>query len=79
MVMEAESILPPAGIQHCERALQPKPSRVKGKVKEFTVNRQMARQGVDRLKGRYFDIAKPLLHAKVEPHRNTLPPFELGD
>jgi hypothetical protein len=58
---------------------KPKPSRVKGKVKQFTVNRQMARQGVDRLKGRYFDIAKPLLHAKVEPHRNTLPPFELSD
>jgi hypothetical protein len=58
---------------------QPKPGRVKAKARVFTVNRQMARQGVDRLKGRCFDIAKPLLHAKVEPHRNTLPPFELGD
>jgi hypothetical protein len=64
-------------------AAQPKPDRAKGKgktkTKEFTVNKQMARQGVDRLKGRYFDIAKPLLHAEVAPRTNTLPPFELED
>jgi hypothetical protein len=60
---------------------QPKPGRAKGKgkTKEFTVNKQMAREGVDRLKGRYFDIAKPLLHAEVAPQRTSLPPFELGD
>jgi hypothetical protein len=60
---------------------QPKPSRAKGKAKtkEFTVNKQLARQGVDQLKGRYFDIAKPLLHAEVAPQRNSLPPFEIGD
>jgi hypothetical protein len=46
-------------------------------VKEAAPNRQMARQGVDRLKGRYFDIAKPLLHAEVLPQANTIPPFEL--
>jgi hypothetical protein len=53
--------------------------RGKGKVTEPAVNRQMARQGVDRLKGRYFDIAKPLLHAEVLPQPNSLPPFELND
>ena len=57
----------------------PKPTTGKGKTKEFSPNRQMARQGVDRLKGRYFDIAKPMLHAEVEPRPNTLPPFELED
>jgi hypothetical protein len=62
---------------------QPRPTRAKGKgkvkVREVATNRQMARQGVDRLKGRYFDIAKPLLHAEVLPRTNTLPPFELDE
>jgi hypothetical protein len=62
---------------------QPRPTRVKGKgkvtVRQATINRQMARQGVDRLKGRYFDLAKPLLHAEVLPRSNTLPAFELAD
>ena len=56
-----------------------KPARVKGKSKESAPNKQMARQGVDRLKGRYFDIAKPLLHREVLPQTNTLAPFELND
>jgi hypothetical protein len=61
---------------------EPKPVPAKGKSKaktqEFTVNKQMARQGIDRLKGRYFDISKPLLHAEVLPQSNNLPPFEIG-
>jgi hypothetical protein len=31
------------------------------------------------LKGRYFDIGKPLLHVEVKPETNQLPPFELTD
>jgi hypothetical protein len=61
---------------------EPKPVPVKGKskakTKEFAVNKQMARQGIDRLKGRYFDSSKPLLHAEVLPQFNSLPPFELA-
>jgi hypothetical protein len=61
---------------------EPKPVPVKGKskakTKEFAVNKQMARQGIDRLKGRYFDSSKPLLHAEVLPQSNSLPPFELA-
>ena len=60
-------------------AQQPRPSQAKGKIKEVALNRQMARQGVDRLKGRYFNIAKPLLHAEVLPQPTSLPPFELND
>jgi hypothetical protein len=63
-------------------APEPKPVPVKGKPKAqpkgFTVNRQMARQGVDRLKGHYFDISQPVLHAEVLPQSNSLPPFEVG-
>jgi hypothetical protein len=33
----------------------------------------------DRLKGRYADPRKPLLHATVKAGSNTLPPFELTD
>ncbi len=60
-------------------AEQPKPAPADGKTKQLATNRQMARQGVDRLSGRYFDIAKPLLRAEVLPQTNTLPPFELKD
>jgi hypothetical protein len=66
-------------------APQPKPVPVKGKGKAkaqpnaFTVNGQMARQGVDRLKGRYFDISQPLIHADVLAQSNSLAPFELVD
>jgi hypothetical protein len=57
----------------------PKATVAKGKTKQATPSRLMARQGVDRLKGRYFDIAKPILHAEVEARPNILPPFELED
>jgi hypothetical protein len=64
------------------QVVEPKPIPVTGKTKvkleEYTVNKQMARQGVDRLKGRYFDINKPLLHAEVLPQSNSIPPFEVG-
>jgi hypothetical protein len=33
----------------------------------------------DRLKGRYFDIERPLVKAEVKPGTNTLSPFELTD
>jgi hypothetical protein len=58
--------------------LVPVKGKSKAKSKEFTVNKQMARQGIDRLKGRYFDISKPMLHAEVLPQSNSLPPFEIG-
>jgi hypothetical protein len=58
---------------------QPKQATVKGKVKDFSANKQVAREGVDRLKGRYFDIAKPLLRAEVAARTNSLAPFELND
>jgi hypothetical protein len=52
------------------------PVKTKGKTK--LVKRSRVRSGPDRMGGRYFDIAKPLLHAEVLPQSNTLPPFELG-
>jgi hypothetical protein len=58
---------------------QPKPSRVKGKSKAAPVNSRSTRNSVDRLKGRYFAISKPLIHADVLPQSNSLPPFELVD
>jgi hypothetical protein len=58
---------------------QPKPSRVKGKSKAAPVNSRSTRNSVDRLKGRYFDISKPLIHADVLPQSNLLAPFELVD
>jgi hypothetical protein len=36
-------------------------------------------QGPDKLKGRYADPKRPLLHATVEAKANNLPPFELVD
>lgn len=33
----------------------------------------------DRLKGRYADARRPLLHAVVRAGANVLPPFELGE
>jgi hypothetical protein len=38
-----------------------------------------ATKGTDRLKGRYADPARPLLHAIVKAGPNSLPPFELTD
>jgi hypothetical protein len=58
---------------------QPKPARAKGKSKAAPVNRRSTRNGVDRLKGRYFDISRPLIHADVLPQSNSLTPFELVD
>jgi hypothetical protein len=43
------------------------------------VNSRSTRNNVDRLKGRYFDISKPLIHADVLPQSNSLAPFELVD
>jgi hypothetical protein len=58
---------------------QPNTSRVKGKPKVIPANSRSTRNNVDRLKGRYFDIGKPLIHAEVLPQSNPLPPFELVD
>jgi hypothetical protein len=49
----------------------------KGKPQQ--VKRVRLRAGTDRLKGRYFDISKPLLRAEVKAERNQVPPFELTD
>ena len=40
---------------------------------------QRRQQGPDKLKGRYADAKRPLLHAMVEAKATTLPPFELTD
>jgi hypothetical protein len=53
------------------------PVKTKGKIK--LVKRSRVRSGPDRLKGRYFDISKPLLHAEVKPVSNPSPSFELAD
>jgi hypothetical protein len=58
---------------------QPKPARSKGKTKVVQVNSRSTRNNVDRLKGRYFDISKPLIHADVLPQSNSLSPFDLVD
>jgi hypothetical protein len=55
------------------------PSKGKGKGKVKQVKRSRIRSGSDRLKGRYFDISKPLLHAEVKAEKNPLAPFELTD
>jgi hypothetical protein len=53
------------------------PVKTRGKVK--LVKRSRVHSGPDRLKGRYFDIGNPLLHADVKAESNELPPFELTD
>jgi hypothetical protein len=53
-------------------------STAKTKGKTNLVKRSRVRSGPDRLKGRYFDVSKPLLHAEVLPQSNTLAPFEIG-
>jgi hypothetical protein len=50
-----------------------------GKGKSSLRKRSKVRSGPDRLKGRYLDIKKPLLHAEVLAQSNPLPPFQLGD
>jgi hypothetical protein len=67
------------GKADADAASQPKPAHGKAKAKAVQVSRRIARNGVDRLKGRYFDISKPLLHAEVVPGSNPLPAFELAD
>lgn len=52
------------------------PLKTAGKTK--LVKRSRVRSAPDRLKGRYFDISKPLIHAEVLPQSNSLIPFELG-
>lgn len=52
---------------------------VKSRGKINLVKRSRVRSGADRLKGRYFDISKPLLHADVKPGSNQSPAFELTD
>jgi hypothetical protein len=52
---------------------------VHGKAKTVQFNRRTARNGVDRLNGRYFDIVKPWLHAEVLARSNEIPAFEIGD
>jgi hypothetical protein len=49
----------------------------KGKVQQ--VKRSRIGLGPDRLKGRYLDITKPLLHAEVKAGSDPLAPFELTD
>ncbi len=41
--------------------------------------RSKIHSGPDRLKGRYLDVKKPLLHAEVLAQSNTLAPFQLED
>jgi hypothetical protein len=53
--------------------------RANDESKVVQVNRRSTRNGVDRLKGRYLDISKPLIHADVSPQSNPLKPFELVD
>jgi hypothetical protein len=50
-----------------------------GKGKSTVRKRSKVRSGPDRLKGRYLDIKKPLLHAEVLAQSNPLPPFRLDD
>jgi hypothetical protein len=52
---------------------------VKGRGRVKRVKRSRVRSGPDRLKDRYFDISKPLLHAEVKAGSNQLQPFELTD
>ena len=56
----------------------PAVSKGNGTTKVAAINKRMARGGIDRLQGRYFDISHPLLHAEVLPQSNSLPPFEVG-
>jgi len=52
---------------------------VKTRGKTNLVQRSRVRSGPDRLGGRYFNIANPLLHAEVKPSWNRLEPFDLKD
>ncbi|MGO9467202.1 MAG: hypothetical protein ACLQIB_19330 [Isosphaeraceae bacterium] len=52
---------------------------VKTRGKTNLVKRSRVRSGPDRLGGRYFNIANPLLHAEVKSSWNQLEPFDLKD
>ena len=52
---------------------------VKSTGKARLVKRSRVRSGPDRLKGRYLDISRPLLHTEVAAGTNRLPAFELND
>lgn len=52
---------------------------VKSRGKTNLVKRSRLRAGPDRLKGRYFNISKPLLHAEVKPQANRGVDLELSD
>lgn len=52
---------------------------VKSRGNARLVKRSRVRSGPDRLKGRYLDIARPLLHTEIATGSNALPPFELTD
>ncbi len=43
------------------------------------VKRSRVRSGPDRLEGRYFDVDRPRIHARIEAASSQLPPFELAD
>ena len=50
-----------------------------GKGQTNLLKRSRIHSGPDRLKGRYFNVSKPLLQAEVKPGTNQLEPFELKD
>jgi hypothetical protein len=52
---------------------------VKANGQSNVTKRVRIHAGPDRLKGRYFDASKPLLHAEVKPGPNPLASFELKD
>ena len=60
----------------------PPPKRAKAKRARAIAPPRTAlvyRPGNDRLRGRYLNIDRPVLHAEVRPGTNTIPPFELID
>ena len=54
-------------------------TQVKSRGNTKLVKRSRLRAGQDRLKGRYLNISKPLLHAEVKPQSNRGVVFELAD
>ena len=54
-------------------------TEVKSRGNVKLVKRSRLRSGPDRLKGRYFDAAKPLLRADVAAGSTQVTPFELTD
>jgi hypothetical protein len=52
---------------------------VKHDGKSNALKRTRIHAGPDRLKGKYFNVSKPLLKAEVKTGTNPLEPFELSD